>query len=293
MKVIPRESRILSLSHNDLDGCVSQIVLGSVYDNITFINTSFYKIDSILETLDYSKYDYVFLTDIHPDKHQNLYLSDKIIMLDHHESALEYNDPSKLHFIISGICGALLTKRFVEKMYNIKLDHLNEMVKLTNDYDMWILKDPKSKELNDIMFYKYRPVKFRELFFDGRTEFTQEEKDWLKKREVQFENLYNGLDVFEFKKVSGCVTIAKEFINEICEKLMNEEGYKLIVVRNPSNGRVSIRNRFKEIDLGKILKEYGWGGGHKDSAGAFSNDMNDFKEKMQILEERFEKELSL
>jgi hypothetical protein len=190
-------------------------------------------------------------------------------MLDHHESALEYNDPSKLHFIISGICGALLTKRFVEKMYNIKLDHLNEMVKLTNDYDMWILKDQKSKELNDIMFYKYRPVKFRELFFDGRTEFTQEEKDWLKKREVQFENLYNGLDVFEFEKINGCIVQSKEFINEICHDLMEKEEYDIVVVRNPSNNRISFRTKKDNINLGLILKEFGNGGGHAKSAGAW------------------------
>jgi oligoribonuclease NrnB/cAMP/cGMP phosphodiesterase (DHH superfamily) len=293
MKIIPRDSKVLNIVHSDLDGSVSAIVLSYIFENITILDTSFYKVDSILETLDYSKYDYVILADIHPDKQQNLYLSNKIIMLDHHESSLEYNDPSKMHFIVAGICGALLTKRFVEKMYNIKLSHLDELVRLTNDYDMWSLKDPKSKELNDLMFYRYRPVKFRELFFDGRTEFTEDEKDWLKLREVEFVKLYDSLEVFEFEKMKGCITVAKEFINEICEKLMNDEGYNIVIVRNPRNGRVSVRNRNKNLDVGLILKEYGIGGGHKASAGFFSSDMNDFKDKIQYLEKRFEKELGL
>jgi oligoribonuclease NrnB/cAMP/cGMP phosphodiesterase (DHH superfamily) len=285
MKKILKNSNILSISHNDLDGAVSQIVLGHVYYNIKFIHTSFYKIDSILESLDYNKYDYVFLTDIHPDKKDNLYLSDKIILLDHHESAIDYNNPSKMHFVINGQCGSLLTKKFVENMYNIKLNHLDNLVKLTNDYDMWILDYPESKQLNDVMFYLYRPAKFIEKFFDGRTTFTQDELNWLDGREIKFENIYENLKIFEFDKIEGCVAESREFINEISHRLMEEEDYKIVFIRNPSNQRVSVRHKIEELDIGNILKNHGWGGGHAKAAGFFSNDINDFKYKIQILEE--------
>jgi len=285
MKKIPLDSKILNISHNDLDGCVAQIVLGHVYDNITFINASFYKIDEILQSLDYDKYDYVILTDIHPDDQRNMYLSDKIILLDHHESAKEYTDPAKMHYVVVGICGAKLTLRFVEKMYDMKLEHLHELVEITNDYDMWILNHPKSKQMNDLMFYKYRPDKFRQNFFDGRTTFTEEEEEWLEQRAIKFDKLYNGLSVFEFDKLNGCIAQSREFINEICDKLMNEESYNIVVIRNPSNGRVSVRHRIEGLNAGEILKVHGWGGGHALAAGFFSTDMNDFQDKIKILEE--------
>lgn len=284
MKIISKNAKIISISHNDLDGAVSQIVLAHVYDDITFINTSFYKIDDILESLEYDKYDYVFLTDIHPDDQTKLYLSDKIILLDHHGSAEHYTDPSKHHYVISGMCAAKLTLKFVEKMYGISLDHLHDLVEITNDYDMWILKDSRSKPMNDIMFYKYRPKLFREEFFDGRTIFTAEEKRWLEMREKKFKKIYDNLEIFEFDKINGCIVQEKEFINEICHKLMDEEGYKLVVIRNPSNGRISVRHCIEGLDAGAILKEQGWGGGHAVSAGFWASDLKEFKEKVTKFE---------
>lgn len=289
MKIIPRNANILSLSHNDLDGVAAQIVLGHIYENITFMNVSFYKIDEILHSLNYDKYDYVILTDICPDNRDNLYLSDKIVLIDHHESALDMNNPSKMHFVIEGVCGALLTKRFVEKMYGTKLSHLDDLIALVNDYDMWILDNPNSKHMNDIMFYKYRPNKFRDTFFDGRTEFTESEMTWIADREKKFERLYEELEVFELDKINGVVINAREFINEIAKRLMDEEGYNIVFIRNPSNERVSIRHNLDDLDMGGLLKELGFGGGHRRSAGCFSKDLNDFQTKLGILQDEIAK----
>jgi oligoribonuclease NrnB/cAMP/cGMP phosphodiesterase (DHH superfamily) len=284
MKIISRDSKVLNFTHLDWDGSMCSIILGHVYQNLNIIDTSFYKIDALMESLDYSNYDYVILTDIHPDNKELLNLSDNIIMIDHHESAIEYNNPSKMHYVIPGVCGAVLTKRFVEKMYGIKLSFLDEIVKYTNDYDMWELKYPRSKLLNDVMFYLYRPKKFREKFFDGRTNFTSEEEDWLKQRDIKFAELYDSLDVYEFDKIPGCITESREFINEICHKLMEEEGYKFVVVRNPSSGRVSIRHNIDELDIGTFLKEKGWGGGHCYAGGAWIGNNEEYKNKLLIIE---------
>lgn len=287
MKNIPRDSTVLSISHNDLDGAVSQIVLGHIFADITYLNTSFYKIDEVLESVDYDRYDFVFVTDINPERKENLDLSEKIILIDHHGSAIDAHDPHKMHFVMPGKCAALRTKIFVEKYYGVKLDHLDEIVRLTNDYDMWELKDPKSKQLNDVMFYLYRPKKFRDNFFDGRTTFTENEITWLDQREIEFKRLYESLTVFDFEKINGCIAQSREFINEICDKLMKEEGYNIIFCRNPSHGRVSIRHNWpeSELDMGTILKNKGWGGGHSASCGMFVDDIDDFKNKVAILEE--------
>lgn len=290
MKNIPRDSKILNIVHCDLDGSVSALILSHVFENIKILDTSFYKIDSILESVDFNKYDFVFLTDISPSIKENLYLSDNIILLDHHESAKEYNNPNKMHYVVSGKCAAYLTKKFVEKYYGLNLQHLDDIVRLTNDYDLWELKYPESKRLNDVMFYLYRPKKFREKFFDGRTTFTEKENIWLEERDKEFEKLYDSLDLFEFDKINGCIVESKEFINEICDRLMKREGYDIVFCRNPYHGRVSIRHRIEGLNIGEILKIHNWGGGHFQSAGMFCDDILDFKNKVNILEEELSKD---
>ena len=284
MKNIPRSSKVLSVSHNDLDGTVAQIILGHVFENINYLNVSFYKIDSIMESLDYSKYDYVFLTDINPTNLKLLDLSDNIILLDHHESAIEANNPTKMHFVVPVHCAAYLTKKFVKKYYGLGLEHLDDLVRLTDDYDLWHLKYPESKLINDLMFYKYRPKKFREIFFDGRTTFNDEEKEWLEMREKEFERRYKALTVFDCDKINGCVVQSDEFINEICDKLMKEEKYEIVFCRNPVHGRVSIRHKIEGLNVGEILKNLGFGGGHRDSAGLFCESINQFQERLEVLE---------
>ena len=164
------------------------------------------------------------------------------------------------------------------------LEHLDDLVRLTDDYDLWHLKYPESKLINDLMFYKYRPKKFREIFFDGRTTFNDEEKEWLEMREKEFERRYKALTVFDCDKINGCVVQSDEFINEICDKLMKEEKYEIVFCRNPVHGRVSIRHKIEGLNVGEILKNLGFGGGHRDSAGLFCESINQFQERLEVLE---------
>jgi len=284
MKNIPKNSKILNIVHCDLDGSVCALILSQVYKNITILDTSFYKIDSIMESLDYTNYDYVFMTDISPTDIKLLNLSDNIILIDHHESAIQANNPSKMHFVIPGHCAAYLTKKFVKNYYGLELKHLDNLVKLCNDYDQWELKYPESKLLNDLMFYKYRPKKFRELFFDGRTTFTEEEQNWLNEREKEFEKRYEALTVFDCEKIKGCVVQSDQFINEICDRLLKIEGYDIVFCRNPYHGRVSIRHKIEGLNIGEILKNLGFGGGHFASAGLFCENINQFQERLEIIE---------
>lgn len=287
MVKIPRDARILSISHYDLDGMGCQIVLANVFTNISFINTSFYNLDEKLESLDYSKYDYVIVTDVHPENKNTIYLSDKIILIDHHPS--DMHDPKNNHYVIhdKGKCATVLTKHFVEKLYNVKLSELNEFVNLVNDYDMWILKDTRSKQLNDLMFHYYKSS-FRDKFIDGRTTFTEDEIEWLKEYDKKFHKIYDEIDVYDFEKINACIVNPEggHFTNEISHRLMEEEKYDLVVVRNPNTERASVRTQLDSLDIGEVLDGFGWGGGHKQTAGMFCESFDDFQQKIVKLEEK-------
>jgi len=281
MKKIPLNAKILCLTHNDLDAATATIILANTYKNIEFIYNSFWKIDAVMQYVDYSKYDYVFVIDIHPEKRSNLYVSDNIILLDHHETAKEYHNPKKMHFVAENMCAAKLTKKFIENMYGTKLSHLDNLVYLTNDYDLYTLNNPKSKLMNDLMFYYYRPIKFRKEFIDGRTRFNEKEIKWLHERRKEFNKRWKELEVFEFKNVNGCLVNANYFLNEIAHKLMEEEGYNIVFVRNPDNERISIRQNIEEFNVGTYVKSLGIGGGHRFAAGIQADNMNDLQKKIK------------
>jgi len=286
MKKIPKDARIMSISHNDFDGVTCQIVLGCVFENIKYISASFYNVDDILESVEYDKYDYVFLTDICPNDKSKLDLSPKIILLDHHETSSELFDETKLRLIDTKHCGAWITKAFLEHMYGEKLSQLDELVRLANDYDMWHLTDPKSKQMNDVMFYMYRAHKFRQAFADGRSEFNQAELDFLKERENHIEKLYDDLEVYDLSTVQGCVTYQPECMNELAEKLYQEEGYPIVIIRNNKSGRCSIRCHIDGFNAGKLAEKISEkGGGHADSAGFWSESEKDFLNKVGLIEE--------
>jgi len=282
---IPRDAKILSISHYDLDGCGCQIVLANAFDNVTFINSSFYNIDEKIETLNYDKYDYVIITDIHPENKNLLYLSDKIILIDHHPSDM-HDAKNNLHVIQKGVCATTLTKHYVEKMTGEKLSHLDEFVRLVNDYDMWHLTDPRSKQLNDLMFHKYHAMKFRQQFMDGRVEFTDLEKEYLVDYDKQFEETYENLDVFDFDSINACIVSSFHFVNEISHRLLTEEKYNMVVVRNPKTERASVRISLEGLDIGAVLEELGYGGGHAEAAGMFCESLQDLQTRVGNLEQK-------
>ena len=284
MKKIDRNSKILVLAHNDLDAAVSSIVLQAVYTNISFTYHSFNKIDNFLENLDYSKWDWIFIVDIHP-VNDKLIDNNKIVLLDHHKSSEHLNNPSKMKFVITSINAAMLCKRFVENMYNIKLDYLNSLVYLSMDYDLYTLKNGKSKLINDLCFFYYRPIKFRETFKTGRTRFNKEELKWLHKRRDEYKDAWKNLEVYDLQKINGCIVEANNFLNEIASDLMNQENYRIVFVRNPSNGRISLRHNINNFDAGTFLKEKEFGGGHELAAGIITESDKDLQNKINVIEE--------
>lgn len=287
MRGIPRDAKIMSVSHNDLDGVGCQIVLGNVFKNIHFISSSYYNADDVLESIDYSRYDYVIVTDLSPNN-PDLLDHPKIWLFDHHDTMLPFHDPEKNRFVIDSVCATKLTHAIMVRMYKESLDlsHLDEFVDLVNDYDLYKRKIPKSWELNEIMFYKYRAQKFRKAFKDGRTEFNDEELEFLEERRKKFEELYSNLELYDLPKIRACVIYKPECMNEVSERLNREEGYDIIIIRNTRGGRTSIRSFLEGFNAGEFASTVSEnGGGHVGSAGWFSENEKHFKQQVKKLQD--------
>jgi oligoribonuclease NrnB/cAMP/cGMP phosphodiesterase (DHH superfamily) len=291
MKKFDRTSRVLSISHGDFDGISCQIIIGNVFENVEYTNAEFYTIDKKLMAVDYSKYDIVFLTDIHPEREES-FVSDKIVMIDHHPS--EFDNPAKNRFVVSNKkkCAAFLVKFFFEKLYGdeINISHLDDLIRLTNDYDIWIHNDPKSKLINELHKNLYETDEFRDRFFDGDVELTEAENKYIVDRAQKFTDTYNNLEIFELDNVEslhpfGCVIFATDFINDLADKMLKETGYRYIIVRNQPKGRTSIRHNIAGVHIGEILTALEYGGGHEFAGAFFERDNDMFYKKVLAVEE--------
>lgn len=283
MKKINRTDKILSVSHYDLDGVVSQIILKAVFKNITFVNSKFGpELHRLLESIDYYIYDWVILTDIHPDDFDLLNLSNNILLLDHHESAKELNDPKNKKIILTKFCGAAVTKYFFENYFKMNLNKFNSIVKYTNDYDLWIHNWRKSIHFN-WLFWKYHPLRFRNEFSDGRIKFTDWEIDYLKKQEIKLKKIVNNVKIYDFKNTKAGLIQYNSFLNETSDYLLKKKGYKLIISLDNKNKKVSIRHNMINVHIGNILKENSWGGGHKEAGGMADTDVYKLQENVDNL----------
>jgi oligoribonuclease NrnB/cAMP/cGMP phosphodiesterase (DHH superfamily) len=276
------------VSHGDFDGIVCQIVIGNVFKNVEYTTAEFYTIDKKLSLIDYDKYDIVFVTDIHPEKEESL-VSDRIVLIDHHPST--FNDPSKNRFVVSdkNKCAAYLVKFFFDKLYDndIDLSHLNDIVRLANDYDIWIHADPKSKMIHELHRNLYETDEFRDRFFDGDVSLSGEETKYLEARLQKFQDTFNNLEIFELDNtaVLGCVIFANDFINDLADKLLKTTNYRYVIVRNIEKGRSSIRHAMDNVHIGHILTNLQYGGGHERAGAFFERDNDMFYKKVLTVEE--------
>lgn len=283
-KILTKDSKVLNITHNDMDGIGCNIAISNCNNNVEHRKASYPTIDNMIKAVNFDDYDCVIISDIAPEKQDDvLSLSEKIILLDHHPTALRHHNPSKNRFVYEGKSATHLVKEFCELVFGYDLSYLDDLVFLINDYDMWEHKDPRSKQLN-MLYYYYWDEKFRSRFLEGVTEFEKNEVEFFKKRDQAFNELYNSLEVYDMDSINGCLISCDEFVNDVCEKLQIEEGYQIIFARNPNSKNVSVRSQIKDCNIGEILKEHEIGGGHPNAGGMHAPDLQQFQKNLKIIE---------
>ncbi len=266
-----QSSKILHISHKDMDGCGCTIITGNIFQNIEFIYEKFGAIDKLLPTIDASRYDYVLLTDLYPDDLTKLDLpgiKDKLIFIDHHGTSLPALDVANNRFVHTGFCASKLTKSYFENMLGVGLNHLNSLVDVIDDYDLWQLKDPRSISLN-VLFGMYMCDGFRNRFFKGNIEFTPAENSYISEKQEEFSSVINRLTVMELENIEGAFIVGEPnmMLNETCHYFLNCMNFRIVYLYNTISGSISVRHNIDGLDMGKVLTAMGIGGGHEKSAG--------------------------
>ena len=285
-KKIPfnNKGKILSISHfGCMDGTISTIPIHNSYDQTTYLKCTPGKVDEALSKIDGKDYDAIIMTDI-SCKDKKIYDGfNNLILIDHHETAQEQHDPSKMRFVYMGNSAGVLTRKFMSKYSGNNFEYLRHLSVLGEDYDLWIHDHSESKGLNEL-HYHYKCDGFIKRFGAGDMNFTSDERSFIDNRWKTFKNRYDEMDVYEMDSINGCMVMQSDFINDICHRLMEEEGFDVVVCKNPRTASCSIRSKHPELNIGNILKELGSGGGHKLAGGIIEKDPIILREKLVAFE---------
>lgn len=274
-QLLNRNNRILNITHKDLDGVGCSIILQNIYKNISFTNLKYGDVDNYLKTLNFNDYDAVIMTDISPEQESSLNLSDKIVLLDHHDSASKHNNEEIFRFVVEGNSATNLVKNFFEKLFQLDLSYLNDLCHKIDLYDCFKHKmlDP-SWELNELYFYYY-DTDFRRRFGNGNTKLSEDEQNFVNTQKKILMETYRNLDIYPCETVNMCFFMGNRFINDLCHLSMEKDGFDVSICINTKSNSCSVRSKNKDLHIGRMLQEIPDlnGGGHRNS-GAFRIDPN-------------------
>lgn len=301
---ISKNSRILNITHIDLDGIVSTINLKNYFRDVFYVQTNYDKINDYFRNVifkdncSFKNPDFIFVTDISIEDEVLLEAEKrgiKVIVLDHHETAYGLNKYENC-YVDEGdvLSGAGVVLQFIKELgyKDAKLDKLNE---IANDYDLFLFKKKpelrkftikgKKRSLAEMLNTLYFNVGFEkegfvERWMDGWQQgFTKFEIDLIKNEQEDantFMKTVIGNPSIEVKLAENKYLILKSHhIMSMAEYYLDEKGLDLVIFYDPKRQKFSGRvNDNAKINIGKIFKllnnKYEFisnGGGHEKAGG--------------------------
>ncbi|SDN30158.1 DHH family phosphoesterase [Bacillus sp. OK048] len=286
------------LSHNDLDGVgcgiLAKLAFGDDvkvrYNSISGLNR---EVEWFLENDD--KNTFLFITDLSVNEKNEQRLNEffenggKVQLIDHHKTALHYNDYQWGHVIVEDEEGKLTsaTSLLYDYLISYKLivptSAITEFVELVRQYDTWEWEKNENQEAQRLnaLFYLVSIDEFEEkmisrLQTSDNFHFDEFEKRILdmeedkidryirrKRRELvqtQIDGLYAG------------VVYAESYHSELGNELGKEYPHlDYIAILNIGGKRMGFRTIHDNVDVSEVAGQYG-GGGHAKASGCSLNE---------------------
>lgn len=265
---------VLNITHADLDGAVSAIVVKNVYDHCRTVPSNYGGADfqAGMEAIAANDYDAVIFTDFSPSNpamYTVLQATGKpYLVIDHHQTTVVRNDdPRGIYVVDTSKCGALLALDYFSRYK--KLDYLRNLCLVTNDHDMWIRQDvPLSDDLNGLMFELTFPV-FVEKYMNGMNGGSLFDDDAALMQEHS-EKVHEYVATCPYHELpyNGLYIECDKYNSDI--NVIFGDIYDWIVMAGDlptGEKKLSFRTRRTDINIGQTLKDMGRGGGGHPGAG--------------------------
>jgi oligoribonuclease NrnB/cAMP/cGMP phosphodiesterase (DHH superfamily) len=299
-------AKVLNISHTDLDGVTSAICVSNTFTDVETIYTTYgWNMDQLFAKWEgaptvFQKYDLVIFTDVSMgvDKLKRLFkifqigdYQGEFVFLDHHEASKDIHNPKSNIYVLDDISGAGITKNWCETVIGVDLSHLEQLVKYTNDYDLWKHKYKQSKQLQYLLDAEFNRDRkdglylFQEKYMNGIdfNNLTQEQQDTIRWKENMLEDAWENLqvDVYPGTKIAF-IMVPGDIINEMAQRLLTDPTFEIdLVINFPLNklGGSMRANDIGNMNLNDFIHIIGdhigiAGGGHKTAAGFRINDLD-------------------
>ncbi|WP_156288583.1 DHH family phosphoesterase [Oceanobacillus salinisoli] len=285
------------LSHNDLDGVGCGIVAKLAFgDDVKVRYNSIGGLNREVEWfLDNEKDTFLFITDLsvseENEKRLEAYYKNggKLQFIDHHKTALSYNDYDWGHVVVEDEEGKLTSATSLLYEYLVKhnllepSDAVTEFVELVRQYDTWEWEkneNEKAQRLNALFFLvsidEFEETMIKRLQSSEHFYFDEFEEKILdmeddkigryirrKRRELvqkKVGELYAG------------VVYAESYHSELGNQLGKENPHlDYIAILNIGGRRMGFRTIHDHIDVSEVAARFD-GGGHAKAAGCSMND---------------------
>ena len=273
--------RVLNVTHADMDGIASTIVLKNFYKKVITVPVTYQSEKAIEDALtkNAGQYDIIICTDFYPaNTIDTIRNTAPFLVLDHHESVEQFND-NKTVIINTTMCGAKLTYNFINHYKDIS--YLKEFIDIVNDWDMFTLQDVRSRYFNNI-YWEMGAKWFARRFISGNCKLYKEEQQYLLDAQTEFKDMYDNMEISDLMD-DGVFFETDRFMNE-CVEALKKDGYKWFVIKNKN----SLSVRADEVDLmavANIFNTNGYNmGGHKHAMGLPLNYKSDIGKVLNDLQ---------
>lgn len=281
------------LSHNDLDGVgcgiLAKLAFGKDvqvrYNSIAGLNR---EVESFFENDDPETF--LFITDlsVNEENEKSLeafhQLGGKVQLIDHHKTALNYNQYAWGRVIVEDKDGkltsatSLLYHYLVEKGHLTKTEALDEFVELVRQYDTWEWEknhNQQAQRLNALFFLisieEFEEKMLERLSTSAHFHFDDFEKKILDLEEEKIERYIRRkrkeLVQAQIKDHFAGVVFAESYHSELGNELGKEYPHlDYIAILNMGGRRVGFRTIHDHVDVSEIAGKLG-DGGHAKASG--------------------------
>lgn len=288
-------------THNDLDGVACGILFRLAYgekadiryNSVSGLNL---QVDRFLEKLNerMKKEEVLYITDLSLNEEMTEKVNKFVIeggkaqLIDHHKTALHFNDFSWGHVKVEDESGTLTSAASLVYEHLVQEGNLNrngaldEFVELVRQYDTWdwdILKNYKAKNLNDLFFMisieEFEERMLPRLVAGENFEYDEFEEKLLEMEEDKIERYIRRkkreIIQIKTKDLYGGIVHAESYHSELGNELGKEFSHlDYIAILNLGSKKISFRTIHDHVDVSAIAGEFG-GGGHAKASGCSMN----------------------
>ena len=285
------------LSHNDLDGVGCGILAKLAFGDK--VRVRYNSIGSLNREVEWflrnDKNTFLFITDLSVNDENEKHLEEyyqaggKLQLIDHHQTALHYNDYDWGHVVVENEEGNLTSATSLFYDYLVKHELLaeteavSEFVELVRQYDTWEWEkneNEKARRLNTLFFFvsidEFEATMLERLEISDTFQFSEFEEKILDMEENKTERYIRRKRRELVQKKIGDLYAGVVFAESYHSELGNELGKEYphldyIAILNIGGRRMGFRTVLDHIDVSEVAARFN-GGGHAKAAGCSMND---------------------